>query len=65
MSADDTLRRYIIVTPQLRTLPVNCRSLPEEVERITAGALVFEHSKTTADAPDEVSIRRRARLNRK
>lgn len=36
--------------------------LPAEVEKLTAGALVFEHSTTDTAAPDEAETRRRAGL---
>ncbi|KAG8902155.1 hypothetical protein FRC00_001112 [Tulasnella sp. 408] len=62
MTSDDTLKRYVIITPHLQTRPVESRMLPAEVEKLTAGALVFEHSTADTVAPDEAETRRRARL---
>lgn len=62
MTADDTLNRYTIITAHLHTRPVACRNLPQEVQNLTAHALVFEHSGAALRAPSEDEIRRRARL---
>lgn len=65
MSAAETLNRYSILSSHLKTRRVNCDRLPEEVEKLTAAALIFEHSSVDSKAPDEQSIRRRARLHPK
>ncbi|KAG8938275.1 hypothetical protein FRC04_009185 [Tulasnella sp. 424] len=63
MTADETLKRYTIVSSRLQTRRVNWGKLPEEVERLTAAALVFEHCSADTRELDEVSLRQRARLS--